>query len=115
MPKDPQPYLKDILEYSDRIIKSLKNVGIEQFRADNNLQDAIIRRFEVIGEAVKRVPENIKDKYPYIPWANAAGFRDVLIHDYPDIVIDDVFITGTEHLPEFRNMIEEVLTDLKNI
>ncbi len=82
---------------------------LEEFRKDINLQDAVIRRFEIIGEAVKRLPENLKSQYPDVPWKVAAGFRDVLIHDYPEIVIDQVYITGKEHLPGFKEQVREVI------
>ena len=109
MTKSSQPYLKDIVAYCDRIIKKLTDKSMEDFRNDIDSQDAVIRRFEIIGEAVKRIPDEIKNKYPDVPWKNAAGFRDVLIHDYPDIVIDQVYITGKEHLPVFKNKLKRSL------
>ncbi len=112
MTKNPQPHLNDILDYCDRIINKLTNKSMEDFRKDIDSQDAVIRRFEIIGEAVKRIPDEIKKQYPNVPWKNAAGFRDVLIHDYPDIVIDQVYITGKEHLPVFKKQIEEVIKNL---
>lgn len=113
MAKDPEIYLKDILESCDRIIFNLKDISLESFRKDINLQDAVIRRFEIIGEATKRLPDEIKSKYPDVPWKYAAGFRDVLIHDYPEVVIDQVYITGKDQLPEYRQQVEKVLLSWK--
>ena len=111
--KDPSLLLEDILECCDRIIKNLQVVSREQFDLDINLQDAVIRRFEIIGEAAKRLPKSVRDQYPEIPWKLVMGFRDVLIHDYPDIVMSEVYRTGTQELPEFREQIRHILESLK--
>ncbi len=113
MTKNFRPYLNDIIEYCGRAINGIVNVSLEEFRSDEGLQDATIRRFEVIGEAVKRIPNGIKERYPNIPWKNAAGFRDTLIYDYREIVIDIVYTTTKEHLPQFQKQIEAVLNNLK--
>ncbi len=78
------------------------------------MQDAVIRRFEIIGEAVKHVPEMLRRKYPDVAWQEAAGFRDVLIHDYPEIIIDDVYHTVKYDLPGFRAQIESILNELSS-
>lgn len=106
--------LKDIIEYCERVIVSLSKASLEEFRKDIDLQDAVIRRFQIIGEAAKRIPDEIKNQYPEIPWKEAAGFRDVLIHDYHEIIIDRVYITGKEHLPKFKRQIQAVLNNLKS-
>ena len=113
--KDLSLILRDILECCGRIIVSLKPLTLEQFEKNLDVQDATIRRFEIIGEAVKRVPEEFRTHYPEIPWKDAAGFRDVLIHDYPDIVLEEVFRTGKEQLPEFQAQIKKVLDDLVGV
>ena len=109
MAKDPRIPLRDILESCDRIIANVNGVSAEEFEHNINLQDAVIRRFEIIGEAVKRVPSSIRKLYPHIAWKEAAGFRDILIHDYPEVVIDQVYLTGKNQLPEFRAQIQAVL------
>lgn len=106
-------YLRDILESCDFIIADIASIELEAFRGNRLLQDAIIRRFEIIGEAVKRVPQEVRTKYPDVAWQEAAGFRDVLIHDYPDIVIDDVYHTARHSLPAFRDQITRVLVELQ--
>jgi uncharacterized protein with HEPN domain len=113
MAKDPTMYLRDVLESCDRIIANLKDVTLENFRENITLQDAVIRRFEIIGEATKRLSDEVKDAHPHVPWKYAAGFRDVLIHDYPEIVMDQVYLTGKDQLPEFREQVAAVLRDLQ--
>lgn len=63
---------------------------------------------KIIGEAVKRIPRSLTERHPDVPWSDAAGFRDVLIHDYPEIVIDNVYFTGRELLPAFRDQIKKI-------
>ena len=113
MQRDIDVYLRDILESCEHISKNIGSSSIDDFRTNTILQDAIIRRFEIIGEAVKHVPEEMRVKYPDIAWQNAAGFRDVLIHDYPEVIIDDVYHTATSNLPAFRAQIAQVLAEIQ--
>lgn len=105
-------YLTDVLEYCDRIIASTNEMTLEEFRNDLNMQDAFARRFEIIGEAVKRIPDSIRDAYPDVEWRRATSFRDVLAHDYVDIEIDLLYLTAKNDLPTFRAHIARVLSDL---
>lgn len=82
MSRDPQLRLADIIDACERIdsyIDGLDAVGFEQ---DFKSQDAVIRQFEIVGEAVKSLPNNWIGTEPTIPWAQIAGFRDVLAHSY---------------------------------
>ncbi len=79
--KDDRPYLADILQALERV-EEIGRRGRDAFLADWLLQDAAIRNFEIVGEAVKRVSEDLKAAHPEIPWADLAGFRDVLVHQY---------------------------------
>ena len=106
-------YVNDVLEYCDRIISSAEKITLEEFRNNITMQDAFARRFEVIGEAVKRIPSSIRDAYPEVEWRKAAAFRDVLAHDYVDIEIDRLYNTATDQLPAFRDQIATVLHDLQ--
>jgi uncharacterized protein with HEPN domain len=75
-------FLEDILDALEKIENYTKNLSFAEF-ADNGMAvDAVIRNYEVIGEATKNIPEEIKEKYPEVEWKEATGFRDVLIHDY---------------------------------
>jgi uncharacterized protein with HEPN domain len=75
--------------------------------------DAVIRNFEIIGEAVKKIPEEIKNKYANVEWKEAAGFRDVLIHDYFGIDIEAVWDTVRNNIPPFKKEILKVLESEK--
>ena len=79
--KDDRPYLADILQALGRV-EEIGQRGRVAFLADWLLQDAAIRNFEIVGEAVKRVSAELRAAHPEIPWADLAGFRDVLVHQY---------------------------------
>ena len=112
--RDVVGYVEDVLEYCDRIISGLGQMTLEEFRDDLEMQDAVARRFEIIGEAVKGVPQLVRDTYPDVAWKSAAAFRDVLAHDYVDIEIDQLYLTAKNQLPAFRDQIARVLKELQN-
>jgi uncharacterized protein with HEPN domain len=90
MIKDFTVYLEDIVESITHIEKYPQNVSYEQFENDEYMQDAVIRRFEIIGEAAKNIPQDFKQQHSNIPWKLATGMRDVLIHHYNDVNFDRV-------------------------
>ena len=72
-----------------------------------NLRDATIRRLEIIGEAVKNIPNSFRNKYPEVPWRNIAGFRDILIHAYFGINLDRVWNIIKKDLPDLKKNIKK--------
>lgn len=106
-----QVYLEDILEAINRIANYTRD-GREAFDADTRTQDAVARNFEIIGEVVKRLPEELLAKQPDIPWRAIAGFRDVLIHDYARIDLDEVWLTIERDLPPLKQAIQTLLDGL---
>jgi uncharacterized protein with HEPN domain len=102
-------FLEDILNALEKIENYTKNLSFEEF-ADNGMAvDAVVRNFEIIGEATKNVPEEIKEKYPEVEWKEAAGFRDVLIHDYFGIDLEAIWDTIKKNLLPFKKHILKVL------
>lgn len=81
--KDDRLYLINIIECIERIEAYTKG-GKEVFLASTLIQDAVVRNFEIIGEATKRMSQPLKDQQPHVPWRRIAGLRDVLIHNYFD-------------------------------
>ncbi len=75
-------YFKDILEAMAAIEKFVAGMEFEDFKNDDKTSSAVIRKFEIIGEAIKHIPEEIRNKYPQIKWKQMAGMRDRLIHFY---------------------------------
>jgi uncharacterized protein with HEPN domain len=82
MPRDPKVYLEDILEAILRIRDYTKDYDLKRFKADAKTADAVIRNLEIIGEAVKKLPEDIKGRQTDVEWNKIAGLRDILIHEY---------------------------------
>ena len=80
--RDYQLYLKDILSAMDSIEAFVEGMSFEEFRADDKTASAVIRKFEIIGEATKNIPDEIRQQYPTVPWKEMAGMRDRLIHFY---------------------------------
>ena len=110
---DDQIYLEDILERIKRI-ESYTQEGKETFNQSLLIQDGVIRCFEVIGEAVKQLFPEIKQKYSDINWRKIAGFRDVLIHNYMGIDLDEVWGVIEKNLPSLKQEIITIIANEKN-
>lgn len=105
--KDDLALLRHILDSVLRIEKYIL-AGEVAFLADTMIQDAVIRNFEVIGEATKGLSDAVKAKYPEIPWKQIAGMRDFLIHVYFGVKLETVWKT-TKDLPELKKAVENEL------
>ena len=109
MKKDFFIYFEDIVEAINHIQEYTANATREIFENDDYMQDAVIRRFEIIGEAVKHIPEDFRKDNSEIPWKLATGMRDVLIHNYNEVNFERLWKTIKEDLPIFKNQIQKLL------
>ena len=99
MSRDPHLRLDDIIDACERLQSHIENVDFAAFDKDLKTQDAVIRVFEIIGEAVKSLPEEWTEKEPEIPWRQISGFRDVLAHAYFAVNSSVVWAAAVEKAP----------------
>ena len=108
MRKDPEIFLAHILEAIDLIEGYSEGKTLEEFIESRQLQDAIIRRIEIIGEAVKNLPEDFKSDHPEIAWQKIAGMRDVLIHQYFGVDLALTWDVVQSDIPDLKLKISQL-------
>ena len=111
--RDIQVYVEDIIEAINNIEKYTRGLTYETFAKDKKTVDAVIRNFEIIGEATKYIPGKIRKEYPQVPWKDMAGMRDKLIHGYFGIKLDVIWKTIKERLPAVKFLMEEALRKME--
>ena len=107
--RDYRLYLDDILEAAKRIGRYSKGMTVEKLKKDTLILDAIVRNLEIIGEAAKNIPSQIKEKYPEVEWKKIAGLRDILAHEYFGIDLEVVWDIVIHKLPILKIQIKHIL------
>lgn len=102
-------YLKDILDSIEKIESYINELDFEKFSKSQIVIDAVIRNFEIIGEATKNLSKEIKYSYLEIPWKEMTGMRDKVVHEYFGINLKIIWKTIKEKLPELKIKIKEIL------
>ena len=105
----PKPYLEHILQECEFLIEESKEIEFEDFIRNPVLMRAFVRSLEVIGEAVKNLPMEFREKYPDVPWKEIAGMRDKLIHEYFGVNYRIVWKTIQQEIPSLKHQIEEIM------
>ncbi len=105
-------YLQDIVEASERIDSYVKDVAYNEFKMDQMRIDAVIRNLQIIGEAVKKIPDSIRDVYPNIAWQEIAGMRNRVTHVYFNVDINIIWDVVQSELPSFQAQIQQILEEI---
>jgi uncharacterized protein with HEPN domain len=105
MPRD-NAYLKDILDAAKAIRRFVDGVTREQFKANEEKYEAVTRKFEIIGEAARRLSPDARNQFPEIPWKLITAMRNILIHDYDTVDLDVVFDSAERDLPGLIGRLE---------
>jgi uncharacterized protein with HEPN domain len=107
-------YLDDMLLSMLRIQEYIEGLLFEDFRNNYMVVDAVIRNFEIIGEASKNIPKNICDKYPQIPWKKMYSLRNLISHEYFGIDHEMIWEISQNHLPKNAVDLKKVINDLRD-
>ena len=105
---DDRLYLEHILEAGEKVLAYCEG-GRDSFFSDSMIQDAVIRNFEIIGEASRRLSDDVKLDAPRIPWRDVGAFRNVLIHNYMGVDLEEVWNIITDHLPTLIETVRDLL------
>ena len=105
-------YVADIRTAIHEIAAFIDGLTKDVFVNDRKTVNAVIRSLEVMGEAAKRIPEDVRAQHPDIPWKRMAGMRDKLIHEYSGVDLDTVWLVITEELPPLRPLVERLAKNL---
>ena len=108
MKRNTNLFIQDILESIRDIESFSKGLTNEKFMSNKLKQNAIVRSLEIMGEAVKNIPDSFREKYPEIPWRMIAGFRDVLSHAYFGVILDRVWNIIEKELPALKKEMEKI-------
>jgi uncharacterized protein with HEPN domain len=105
-------FLEDIISSIEKIDKYTKDLSFDDFQDNSLTVDAVIRNLEIIGEATKNIPPDIRSGYPYIPWGRMIGLRNIVSHKYFSIDLSIIWQIVTVNLPETKPLIKRMIKDI---
>ena len=113
MKKEDLVFVRDMVNAIEKILRYLGSVGsLTEFLNNEMVVDAVTRNYEIVGEAAKKVPNYIKDRFPQVPWKQMYGLRNFAVHEYHIIDPTILWEIAEDHLPQNLIHLEEILTEL---
>jgi uncharacterized protein with HEPN domain len=112
--RDIQYLLEDIQEAGNKILSFTANMNFDDFIADDKTIDAVVRNYEIIGEAANRIPDEFKADHPEIEWRRMVGLRNRIIHEYFGIDHETVWKIRNENMPDLLDYIKQAIEDLSS-
>ncbi len=109
--RDPLVYIDDILDAMEKAQAFTAGIDYARFEDDVRTVYAVIRALEIIGEAVKRLPADFRERYPSIPWKDMAGMRDKIIHGYDEVDLRIVWKVVKEDIPALKPRLQQILRE----
>jgi uncharacterized protein with HEPN domain len=106
--KEWRHYIADILHSVERIQKAVAAETYESFAQDEDIQDIVMRRFQIIGEAAKKIPDDKKAGFSDVPWQKVISLRNIVVHEYGYVDLKVVWDTIHKHLPELKTRLSEL-------
>ncbi|HIK30564.1 MAG TPA: DUF86 domain-containing protein [Oscillatoriales cyanobacterium M59_W2019_021] len=110
-PRGLRESLEDIVDAISEINSFVRGITFEDFLSNREKVLAVVKLLEIIGEATKKIPGELRNKYPEIPWSSVAGMRDILVHEYWQVDVEVVWQTIEESLPELARVISEMIRE----
>ncbi len=109
--KDSLVYIDNILDAMEKAEAFVSGMEYNQFEKDTRTVFPVIRTLEIIGEAVKRLPSEFRERYPHIPWKDIAGMRDKIIHGYDEVDLRIVWKAVRQDIPRLKPHIRQILSE----
>ena len=113
MKREIVDYIEDIISAMDKAMDFVKNMSYEEFIGDDKTVFAVVRALEIVGEAAKNIPGDIRKNYPEIPWKDLAGMRNKVIHKYFGVPLSPVWRAVKEEIPPLKPLFEKILKELE--
>ena len=104
-------YVEDVIEAMSNSEEFVRGMKYEEFTRDQKTIYAVVRALEIIGEAVRKIPASVRNRYPEIPWKNMAGMRDKLIHEYFGVNLRIVWDAVQKDIPPLKPFFEKILKE----
>lgn len=113
MKREIGDYIEDIIRAIDKAADFVGNMSYEEFTRDDKTIFAVVRALEIVGEAVKNIPSDVRKNYTEIPWKDISGMRDKVIHEYFGVKLNIVWRTVKEEIPTLKPLFEKILKELE--